>query len=83
LQSTHVAIIASKYNGTFVQGLLDGVENTLLRAGMTEADVVTIRVPGAYEIPVMAAKVARCNTREFGAIICLGVVVQGRPNTLD
>lgn len=72
-----IAIIASKYNGAFVQGLLDGVEDTLLRVGMPEDDVITIRVPGAYEIPVMASKIARCNTRKFGAIICLGVVVQG------
>ena len=72
-----IAVIASKYNGTFVQGLLDGVVDTLLRVGMSVEDVVTIRVPGAFEIPVMAAKVARCNTRKFGAIICLGVVVQG------
>ncbi|MBT5925022.1 MAG: 6,7-dimethyl-8-ribityllumazine synthase [Verrucomicrobia bacterium] len=72
-----IAIIASKYNGTFVQGLLDGVEDTLKLVGVAEEDVVTIRVPGAFEIPVMAAKVARCNTRTFAAIICLGVVIQG------
>jgi len=73
-----IAIIASKYNSTFVQGLLDGAEETLTQAGMLEEDIVTIRVPGAYEIPVMAAKAARCHTRVFGAVICLGVVVQGQ-----
>ena len=72
-----IAVVAAKYNGTFVQGLLDGVEETFNRVGMAEDEIVTIRVPGAFEIPVMAAKLAKSHTRNFGAIICLGVVVQG------
>ncbi len=72
-----IAIIASKYNSAYVQGMLDGVEETLKRAEIPEKDIVTIRVPGAFEIPVMAAKVARCNSRKISAIICLGVVIQG------
>ena len=46
--SLPIAVIASKYNDAFVQGLLDGVEDTLNRAGMSDKDVVLIRVPGAY-----------------------------------
>jgi 6,7-dimethyl-8-ribityllumazine synthase len=73
-----IAVVAAKYNGRYVQGLLDGVEETLNRVGMEEDEIVTIRVPGAFEIPVMAAKLAKSHTRNFGAIICLGVVVEGQ-----
>jgi len=73
-----IAVVAAKYNGTFVQGMLDGVSETLNRVGMEEDEIVMIRVPGAFEIPVMAAKLAKSHTRNFGAIICLGVVVQGQ-----
>jgi 6,7-dimethyl-8-ribityllumazine synthase len=73
-----IAVVAAKYNGRYVQGLLDGVEETLNRVGMEEDEIVTIRVPGAFEIPVMAAKLAKSHTRNFGAMICLGVVVEGQ-----
>ncbi|MDG1892837.1 MAG: 6,7-dimethyl-8-ribityllumazine synthase [Verrucomicrobiota bacterium] len=73
-----VGIIASKYNNLFVQGMLDGAKEVLLKSGMTEQKIVIVRVPGAYEIPLMAAKMAMCQSNRVAAIICLGVVIEGK-----
>jgi len=67
------AIVASKYNSQFVNAMLRAARKELLAAG---AQVRVVRVPGAYEIPVVAAKLAR--TRQFSAILCLGVILRGQ-----
>lgn len=66
------AIVASTYNARFVNAMLRAAKIEILRAG---GKVQIIRVPGAYEIPVVAARVAR--TRDHSAIICLGVILRG------
>ena len=70
------AIIASRYNAKYVDAMLKAAKTTLSRAG---ADVQVIRVPGAYEIPVVAAKLARNSSEneDLTAIICLGVILRG------
>ena len=72
------AIIASRYNAKFVDAMLRAAKVELLRAG---AKVQVVRVPGAYEIPVVAAKLARASRlthhASLSAIICLGVIVRG------
>ena len=72
------AIIASRYNAKFVDAMLRAAKAELLRAG---AKVQVVRVPGAYEIPVVAAKLARASRithhASLSAIICLGVIVRG------
>jgi 6,7-dimethyl-8-ribityllumazine synthase len=67
------AIVASKYNGRYVNAMLRSAQIELKRAG---AAVKVVRVPGAYEIPAVASALA--NTGEFQAIICLGVIFQGQ-----
>ena len=69
------AIVASRYNSQFVDAMLRAAKAELLRAG---AKVQIIRVPGAYEIPVVAAKLARLNIPRLSAIICLGVILRGQ-----
>jgi len=69
------AIVASKYNARFVGAMLRGAQRELRRAGATV--VHTVRVPGAFEIPVAAAKLARTVER-LDAILCLGVVIRGQ-----
>ncbi len=70
------AIVASHYNARYVDAMLRAAKSTLSKAG---ARVQIIRVPGAYEIPVVAAKLARRSSEngDLAAIICLGVILRG------
>jgi 6,7-dimethyl-8-ribityllumazine synthase len=71
----HFAIIAAQYNARYVNSMLRGAQQTLQRAGATS--VRTLRVPGAYEIPLLAAWLARHHSPPLAAIICLGVILRG------
>ncbi len=66
------AIVASRYNELYVDAMLHAAREVLLAA---KAHVRIIRVPGAFEIPAVASKLA--SSGRYSAIICLGVVFQG------
>ena len=70
------AIVAAKYNAHYVDSMLNGAEATLKAAGAKEVEIV--RVPGAYEIPLVAAVLAGRANHRFDAIICLGLILQGK-----
>ncbi|HSY17292.1 MAG TPA: 6,7-dimethyl-8-ribityllumazine synthase [Candidatus Acidoferrales bacterium] len=78
-QGASFAIIASKYNTRYVDAMLRAAKKEILRAGGT---VQVVRVPGAYEIPVVAAKLAHAarmgpRRSRLAGIICLGVILRG------
>ena len=70
-------IIASQFNEMISTSLLNGAEAAFNKAGIAKDCVDILWVPGAFEIPVVAAKAAR--TGRYCAVICLGAVIRGDP----
>ena len=69
------AIILSKFNEVIGKKLLDGALGCLKSAGCLDDNIDIIKVPGAFEIPLTAAKLAELN--RYNALICLGAVIKG------
>lgn len=69
------AVVASQYNSLYVDSMVRAAQAELKRAGIRNMRVV--RVPGAYEIPVVAKRLARTSFPRLSAIICLGVILRG------
>jgi len=68
-------IVASRFNDFISGRLIDGAVDALTRAGAEEKDILIYKVPGAFELPAMAKKLAK--TAKFDAVICLGAVIRG------
>ena len=73
-QNKRFAIVASRFNELIVNKLVDGAMDCLKRHDVNEDDVVIYRVPGAYEIPLVAKKIAASGS--YDVIICLGAVIR-------
>ncbi|XQW85924.1 6,7-dimethyl-8-ribityllumazine synthase [Thalassotalea piscium] len=70
------AIVVSRFNSFVVDRLLEGAVDTLIRHGnVADDDITVIKVPGAYELPLVAKKAAKSGT--FDAIIAIGAVIRG------
>jgi len=71
-----IAIVVSRFNSFIVESLVEGALDALKRQGQVQDDNITIvRVPGAYELPVAAQRIAKLN--KYDAIIALGAVIRG------
>lgn len=69
------AIVVARFNEEITDGLLRGARQALMDASVRDEDVVILRVPGAFEIPVAALRAAR--TGQFDAIVCIGCLIKG------
>ncbi len=76
-----VAIIVARFNEFIGSKLLSGAVDGLVRHGMDEEDIEIAWVPGAFEIPVLAQKMAQ--SKKYDAIICLGAVIRGATSHYD
>jgi 6,7-dimethyl-8-ribityllumazine synthase len=68
-------IVASRFNDFICGRLIEGAIDALTRAGADEKDIQIYKVPGAFELPVIAKKLAK--SARFDAVICLGAVIRG------
>ena len=76
-----VAIVSGRFNEFIVSKLLGGAKDCLIRHGASESNIYEAWVPGAYELPLAAKKLAE--TGKFDAIICLGCVIRGATTHYD
>ncbi len=74
-------IIVARFNSFIAERLLDGALDTLRRSGAEDNDIEVVKVPGAYEIPLLAKKMADCG--RYDAVICLGAVIRGATAHFD
>ena len=74
-------IVVARFNSFISEKLLEGALDSLTRSGVAEADIEVVRVPGAYEIPLIAKKLAA--SQKYDALICLGAVIRGATPHFD
>lgn len=75
------SIVVSRFNDFITGKLLDGAVDALVRHGVADKDITVVRVPGAFEIPMAAKKLASVGKQD--AIICLGTVIRGSTPHFD
>ncbi len=75
------AIIVSRFNDFISEKLLSGAIDAIIRSGGVEKDITVMRVPGSFEIPLAAKKMAQKGV--FDAVICLGAVIRGATPHFD
>lgn len=75
------AIVVSRFNDFFASHLLEGAMDCLNRHGVLEKDITVARVPGAFELPMVARKMAQSGS--YDAVIALGAVIRGSTPHFD
>lgn len=79
--AARIAIVTSRFNSFVVDKLYDGAMQTLQQHSIAAEDIVTVKVPGAFEIPV--AVQALLDTKKYDAVITLGAVIRGETPHFD
>ena len=80
-EKVKVGIVAARFNEFVTTKLLSGAMDGLLRHNVEETDIHVAWVPGAFEIPLIASKMAK--SRKYDAMICLGAVIRGSTSHYD
>lgn len=80
-ENIKIGIVISRFNEFITSKLLSGAIDTLKRENINEHDIEIAWVPGAFELPLMASKMAQSN--KYDAIICLGTVIRGSTSHYD
>jgi 6,7-dimethyl-8-ribityllumazine synthase len=75
IKDARFGIVVGRFNGFIAEALLEGALDTLRRIGVPEKAITVVRVPGAYEIPLVADKMAA--SKDYDAVITLGAVIRG------
>ena len=75
------AVVVSRFNDFIGERLLDGAVDTLLRSGAADSDIDVVKVPGSFEMPVVAKTLAKSGN--YDAIICVGCVIRGSTPHFD
>lgn len=76
-----IAMIVGRFNSLISERLLAGAMDTVRRSGGIEDNITVVKVPGAFEIPLAAKKIAE--TSAYDAIVCLGAVIRGNTPHFD
>ncbi len=76
-----VAVVVARFNQIVTGYLLDGAREALRRHGVADDDLTVVWVPGSFEIPLVAKKLAA--TGRYAAVICLGAVIEGETDHYD
>ena len=76
-----IGIVAARFNEFIVSKLIGGAQDALIRHGVSDDDITLAWVPGAFEIPVIAKKMAE--SKKYDAVICLGAVIKGSTSHYD
>lgn len=74
-QGKKFALVVSRFNDFITNRLVSGAVDALVRSGAQDKDIAIVKVPGSFEIPLIAKKMARSG--RYNAIICLGAVIRG------
>lgn len=77
-----IGIAAARFNAEVVERLVESARDELTRLGVRPEDIVLVRVPGAFELPI-AARALLCSAEPPDAVICLGAVIQGETRHFD
>src|SRR5437763_16260607 len=75
------AVVAARFNAVVVDALLGGALDALRRHGVADDAVDVVRVPGSFEVPLVAQRLA--SGRRYAAVICLGAVIKGDTGHYD
>lgn len=80
-RDVRIVILAARFNELIVRSLVDGAVDTLRRHGAADADIHVVRVPGAFELPLAAQRLAKL--RKYDGIAALGAVIRGQTPHFD